>query len=117
MKHNKPETYQRARELRNNPTPAEHKLWQVLRKHQRMNVRFRRQHPISPYVVDFCAPRLKLIIEVDGGQHMEQKEYDRQRTIYLESKGYQVLRFWNSEVMKDLNAVVIVIEEAITKMK
>ena len=115
MKHNKPETYKRASELRNNPTPAEIKLWQVLRKHQRMNARFRRQHPIHPYAVDFCAPRLKLIIEVDGGQHMDQKEYDRQRTIYLESKGYRVLRFWNSEVMKDLNAVVIAIEEVIAR--
>jgi very-short-patch-repair endonuclease len=83
---------------------------------QRLNVRFRRQHPIPPYIVDFYAPQIKLIIEVDGGQHMEQKEYDRQRTTYLESKGYQVLRFWNNEVLQDLNAVVIAIEEIIRKM-
>ena len=106
-----------AREIRSNPTPAENKLWQVLRKRQIADTRFRRQHPINPYIVDFCCPRLKLVIEVDGGQHLDQKEYDQYRTDYLESKGYQVLRFWNNEVLNDLIVVVQVIEKAINKKK
>jgi very-short-patch-repair endonuclease len=95
--------------MRTNPTPAEAKLWQVLRKRQLINARFRRQHPIPPYIVDFCAPRLKLVIEVDGGQHLDQAEYDQYRSDYLEEKGYRVLRFWNNQVMNDLDSVVLTI--------
>jgi very-short-patch-repair endonuclease len=69
-------------------------------------VQFRRQHAIGHYIVDFCAPRRKLVIEVDGSQHLEQVEYDRRRTEYLETRGYRVVRFWNREVMKNIDGVL-----------
>jgi very-short-patch-repair endonuclease len=81
--------------------------------HQLNNIHFRRQHAIGPYIVDFCAPRQKLIIELDGGQHLEQQEYDAERTIYLEAKGYKVLRFWNNEVIENLDGVLQVIQNMI----
>jgi very-short-patch-repair endonuclease len=95
--------------LRHNQTDAENKLWQVLRSHQINNIHFRRQHAIGPYIVDFCSPCHKLIIELNGSQHLEQQEYDAERTAYLESKGYQVLRFWNNEVLENMDGVVQVI--------
>ncbi len=67
---------------------------------------FRRQHAIGPYIVDFCAPREKLIIEVDGGQHLDQEEYDQERTAFLASKRYQVLRFWNNDITINLESVL-----------
>ena len=102
-----------ARELRHNQTEAEAKLWQALRAHQTNDIHFRRQHAIGSYIVDFCAPRKRLIIEVDGGQHLEQEEYDNRRTAFLESQGYRVLRFWNYDVMKALNEVMSVILAAL----
>ena len=114
--HSQPHTVRFAHDLRANSTPAEIRLWSVLRKRQRAGARFRRQHPIGPFVVDFCAPRLKLVIEVDGGQHVDLQEYDQRRTAYLVAKGYRVLRFWNHQVMDDLNAVVIAIENAIDEL-
>ena len=69
----------------------------------------RQGHAIGPYIVDFCAPRQKLIIELDGSQHLDQSEYDAERTAYLEQRGYQVLRFWNNQVMDDIEAVLSVI--------
>jgi adenine-specific DNA-methyltransferase len=69
-------------------------------------VGFRRQHPIGIYIVDFCAPREKIIIELDGDQHGKQKEYDELRTAFLREKGYRVLRFWNGEVMRNINGVL-----------
>jgi very-short-patch-repair endonuclease len=85
--------YRHAVELRQNQTEAELRLWYRLRSHRFEGIHFRRQHVIGNYVVDFCAPRRKLVIEVDGGQHVDQAEYDAQRTEYLNSKGYRVLRF------------------------
>ena len=105
------------RDLRSNPTPAEAKLWESLRKNQIYNVHFRRQHPIDGYIVDFCALRLKLIIEVDGGQHKDQTEYDQMRTADLELKGYQVLRFWNRHVLDNLDGVLRVIKEKIVEKR
>jgi very-short-patch-repair endonuclease len=70
------------------------------------NVHFRRQHAIGPYIVDFCAPRHKLIVEVDGAWHHEQKDYDQERTAFLEAKRYRVLRFWNREVEEDIERVI-----------
>lgn len=102
-----------ALELRHNMTEPETKLWSRLRAHQVDDVHFRRQHAIGNYVVDFCAPRRKLIVEVDGSQHLEQQEYDAERTAYLESKGYKALRFWNHEVMNDPDAVMLAIYQAL----
>jgi very-short-patch-repair endonuclease len=113
--HSQARTARFAHDLRANPTPAEIKLWSALRKCQCAGARFRRQHPIGPFVVDFCAPRLKLVIEVDGEQHVDLHEYDQQRTAYLVANGYRVLRFWNNQVLNDLNAVVIAIENAIAE--
>src|SRR6266540_944590 len=101
-----PKIFARAKELHRNMSPAEAELWKHLRAHRMGNIHFRNQHAIGNYIVDFCAPRKKLIIELDGSQHLEQKEYDSERTVYLESKGYQVIRFWNSEVMNDIEGVL-----------
>ncbi len=109
-----PKGYQNARELRKEPTPAEAKLWAYLRKDQ-PGVNFRRQHAIGKYIPDFCCIKKKLIIELDGGQHVEQVEYDDERTKYLEALGYKVIRFWNSDVMKDINGVIRVIQLALEK--
>jgi very-short-patch-repair endonuclease len=101
--------YQRAVELRRNLTPAEQKLWKYLRAHRLGGAGFRHQHAIGPYIVDFCAPRLKLVIELDGGQHANQKEYDSARTEFLNRNGYFILRFWNNEVMTNIDCVLQVI--------
>jgi very-short-patch-repair endonuclease len=101
-----PKVFKRAKELRRNQTEAEVKLWSCLRNHQINRVGFRRQHAIGNYIADFCAPRRKLIIELDGSQHLEQKEYDTERTKFLESRGYKVLRFLNNEVLNNLDGVI-----------
>ena len=100
------QTFKNSQRLRENPTEAEERLWSVLRLRQVDEIHFRRQHAIGPYIVDFCAPRYKIIIEVDGSQHLDQQEYDAERSAYLESKGYRVLRFWNEEVINNLNEVI-----------
>jgi len=108
-----PKIFGHAKELRRNMSPAETKLWQHLRAHQMGDVHFRNQHAIGNYIVDFCAPRRKLIIELDGSQHLEQQEYDNERTKYLETRGYQVLRFWNNDVMNNTEIVLQVIWNAL----
>ncbi len=77
------------------------------------DVHFRSQHAIGNYVVDFCAPRRKLIIELDGSQHLVQEKYDAERTEFLKSKGYRVLRFWNSDVINNMETVLNVIWDAL----
>jgi very-short-patch-repair endonuclease len=91
----------RARNFRQDATDAERKLWSLLRR-KRMNVRFRRQQPISPYVADFFCPSAALVIELDGSQHADESEllHDAKRTKWLEANGYRVLRFWNADVLK-----------------
>jgi very-short-patch-repair endonuclease len=108
-----PKGYERARELRKNLTDAEKKLWAYLRGNKLHGIKFRRQHALGNYIVDFCAIKQKLIIELDGSQHLDQGEYDLERTRYLSEQGYRVLRFWNDQVLKDINGVVIVIENAL----
>jgi very-short-patch-repair endonuclease len=98
-----------ARKLRHQQTDAENILWRELRMHQLDGIHFRRQHAIGNYIVDFCALKGRLIIELDGGQHLEHEEYDLKRTAYLESQGYRVLRFWDHEVLQDLDIVLQVI--------
>jgi len=104
-----PSIFGHAKELHRNMTPAEIKLWARLRAHQLNDIHFRNQHAIGNYVVDFCAPRKKLIIELDGSQHVHQQEYDSRRTEYLESRGYQVIRFWNHQVMNNIDGVLLAI--------
>ena len=88
----------RAKQLRQQPTNAEIRLWSRLRRKQLDGLRFRRQAPLGPYFVDFFCPDAKLIIEVDGGQHATQQDYDTHRTNWLEERGYRVLRFWNEDI-------------------
>ncbi len=101
-----PDITARSRELRQSQTDAEKKLWAHLRAHRLNGVHFKRQHVMSNHIVDFCAPRQKIVIEVDGGQHLDQQKYDAERTRYLESRGYRVLRFWNDEVLKNIESVL-----------
>jgi very-short-patch-repair endonuclease len=95
-----------ARQLRSKQTDAENLLWSHLRAHRLFGLKFRRQQPIGIYVVDFLCPEKKLIVELDGGQHQERAEYDEVRDAWLESEGYTVLRYWNNEVMENLEGVL-----------
>ena len=103
----------RARSLRSNPTEAERKLWHVLRQKQLDGHRFRRQHPIGPFVVDFVCLEEKLVIEVDGGQHAAQRDEDFKRTEWLAERGYRVIRFWNNEVLSNIGGVFERIRQAL----
>jgi very-short-patch-repair endonuclease len=87
-------------------TPAEHALWQALRRHQLHGLGFRRQHPLGPFIVDFYCPRLKLVIEVDGSVHDDQADYDAARTEQLAAYGNHVIRFRNEAVLGDLASVL-----------
>jgi len=95
----------RARQLRRNQTNAELELWMRLRGRQ-LGAKFKRQHLIGPYITDFCCLELRLVIELDGGQHLEQVEADQKRSAYIASRGFRVLRFWNDQVLKETDAVL-----------
>lgn len=95
-----------AKALRGNQTDAEQRLWYHLRAHRFMGLKFKRQKPIGRYIVDFVCMEHRLIIELDGGQHAEQAAYDRQRDAWLHGGGYRVLRFWNNDVMQELEGVL-----------
>ncbi len=97
---------QRARELRRRATEAERVLWERLRNRRLGGLKFRRQHPLGPYIVDFYCAEHRLVIEVDGPIHERQKERDALRTEYLEAYGYRVLRFTNEDVLTDIEAVL-----------
>ena len=111
-----PNTRHNAIELRREQTPAERKLWSRIRDDQ-LGVNFRRQHAIGNYITDFCSPKAKLIIELDGSQHLHQEAYDEQRTTYLEVRGYKVLRFWNRDVMDHIDEVLHVIRNVLHEKK
>ena len=96
----------RPQQLRTNATEAEQKIWYFLRNRQSEKFKFRRQHPIGVYIVDFVCLEEKLIVEIDGGQHAERVQYDERRTNALRAKGFRLLRFWNNEVMQNTNAVL-----------
>ena len=101
------------RELRKNPTESEQILWEHLRLRQLGGYKFRRQQPLGPYFVDFVCLEKRLIVEVDGGQHSEQVAYDSERSAWLEAQGFRILRFWNNEVLKEIEVVKEVIAEAL----
>ena len=109
----KASTQEYARELRLRTTEAEQKLWSLLRNRQLKGKKFRRQHAIANYVVDFYCNESKLVIELDGNFHTETetKEYDKSRTNLLNELGITVLRFWNEEVIKDPGKVLEKISE------
>jgi very-short-patch-repair endonuclease len=96
---------EKARQLRKDSTDAERMLWQHLRARQIDGCKFRRQRPVGPYIADFVCVERKLILELDGGQHAENKAYDNRRTEWLESEGFRVLRFWNNDVLEDVESV------------
>ena len=96
----------RPQQLRTNATEAEQRIWYFLRNRQFEQFKFRRQHPIGVYIVDFVCLEQKLVIELDGGQHTEQAQYDARRTTALSEKGFRVLRFWNNDVLLNTNAVL-----------
>ena len=101
-----PQTLQKARALRQAQTDAEGLLWHYLRGKQLGGYKFRRQQPIGPYIADFACLSRKLLIEVDGGYHVQRKDYDEQRDRFLRNEGYRVLRFWNNEVFEDCFGVL-----------
>ncbi|WP_022721569.1 endonuclease domain-containing protein [Rhodopseudomonas sp. B29] len=102
-----------ARRLRAQPTQAETLLWQRLRNRQLGGWKFKRQFPIDRYVVDFCCADAQLIVELDGGQHGQQAEADAARTEVLSAMGYLVLRFWNNDVLSNLDGVLETIARTI----
>ena len=95
----------KARTLRKNLTDAERILWKHLRMRQLIGYKFRRQQPIGHYIVDFVSFESRVIVELDGGHHSMQVGYDADRTAWLEAQGYRVLRFWNNQVLEEIEAV------------
>jgi very-short-patch-repair endonuclease len=99
-------TRQFAKALRKSMTDAERLLWRYLRNRELGGWKFRRQYPVGHFIVDFICLEKNIVIEVDGGQHDENKELDLQRSAYLNRVGYRVLRFWNNEVLQETEAVL-----------
>jgi very-short-patch-repair endonuclease len=103
----------RARGLRRAMTDVEQKFWYRLRNRQLSGCKFRRQHGIGQYIVDFVCTEAMLIIELDGGQHADQAIYDERRSLFLQAMGYRVLRFWNNDALTNIESVLEVILEAL----
>ncbi|KQX97389.1 DNA methylase [Rhodanobacter sp. Root480] len=103
----------RARGLRRAMTDVERLLWRYLRNRHLSGWKFRRQHEVGHYIVDFVCAEAMLVVELDGGQHAELVDYDEHRTQYLHSMGYRVLRFWNNDVLANIESVLEVILEAV----
>ena len=108
MRDNRLVSTQRARKLRANMTKAEIRLWLRLRTRQLLGYKFRRQHPIGPYIVDFACLSLRLIIEVDGATHSTdlQIAHDKRRTRYFTARGWRILRFFNTDIYDDLDSTI-----------
>ncbi len=102
-----------ARQLRSNLTDSERLLWRHVRLRQLHGHKFRRQYVVSGYIVDFACVERKLVVEVDGGQHAERRAYDTDRTARIEAQGFHVLRFWNNEVLGNIEGVLEVILAAL----
>ena len=113
---NDPALKQRRQELRRNQTEAERAFWAQVRNSQLFGIRFFRQYSIGPYILDFYCPVMKLAVEIDGGQHLdsENQEYDKARSEYLQTQGIDVIRFWNHEVLHNMQGVLIKLSEKIT---
>ena len=107
---NKSKLLDRRKELRKSSTPQEYKLWMFL-KGKNLGVKFRRQHGIGPCIVDFYCKKKNLVIELDGSQHLDNKEYDTERDNYMQALDIKVLRFWNNEVDMDIIRVLKKIKE------
>ena len=100
-------TLDHAKQLRRRMTDAERRLWQYLRAGRLEGLKFRRQHPVPPYIVDFCCVEARLVVELDGSQHSPAA--DAARTRYLQSQGWRVVRFWDNDVLREVEAVVTAI--------
>ncbi len=107
---------ERAKSLRKAQTDAENRLWYYLRAKRFSGLKFKRQKLVGKYIVDFICIKLKLIIEVDGGQHLENIKYDQSRTQFFETQGFTVLRFWNHDVMINTQVVLQAIYNAINQI-
>ena len=105
----------RAISLRKSATATERHLWRHLRDRQLAGFRFRRQVPIGNYIADFACVDAKVVIEVDGGQHLAHREYDARRDAELVARGYQVLRFWDNDVLLNTESVLVVILQALER--
>ena len=101
--------------MRREPTPAEAVLWQILRDRRVQGVKFRRQCPIGPYIADFASKTIRLVIEADGAQHVERRVYDQSRTLWLEAEGWEVIRFWNPDILNRTDEVGIAIAQAVLR--
>ena len=103
------------RELRRNQTEAEKIFWTHMRNKQFYGMKFFRQYSIGPHILDFYCPAMRLAIELDGGQHAEEetREYDKLRTDYLKTKGIDVIRFWNNDVIQNIEGILMEIEKRI----
>ncbi|NLU46341.1 MAG: endonuclease domain-containing protein [Euryarchaeota archaeon] len=114
-----PGDHRNAKALRRRMTEAEARLWRLLRNRRFEEFKFRRQHPMGRYVLDFFCHRSGLVIEVDGGQHAErsQEEADQERDTWLREQGLRVLRFWNIQIMNDTETVLRAIHEALTEAR
>ena len=118
MKHllNDPALKERRRELRKNQTDTEKTFWAHVRSRQLHGLKFFRQYSVGPFILDFYCPEKKMAVELDGGHHNDSnnREYDASRTEYLRACGIEVLRFWNNDVLQDVQSVLVKIEERIT---
>jgi len=106
-----------SRQLRRDQTDVERKMWMLLRSRSLAGYKFRRQQPIGSYIADFCCFRPKLIVELDGGQHAERIEYDQKRTDFLKSEGFEVIRFWDVQVLEEMDSVLEVILKTLEERK
>ncbi|GIL39207.1 endonuclease domain-containing protein [Roseiterribacter gracilis] len=106
---------ERARALRRVATDVERSLWRRMRNRALAGCKFRRQLPIGPYFADFACVEAKLVVELDGSQHADAAAYDATRTAYMEAQGWRVLRFWNNEVMQNLDGVLVAIAAALNQ--
>jgi very-short-patch-repair endonuclease len=104
---------QHASQLRRDRTDAEERFWQAARNRQIDGFKFRLQHSLLPYIADFVCLEVMLIVEIDGGQH--DKARDAKRTAFLEAEGFEVLRFWNNDVLTNLDGVILVVREALIR--
>jgi very-short-patch-repair endonuclease len=95
-----------ARQMRHEPTDAERKFWFAVRGRQFGGYKFKRQYPVGPYIADFVCLNQRLIVELDGGQHAQQAEYDIKRTDYLRMRGFRVLRIWNDDFLRTPDAIL-----------
>lgn len=102
-----------AKNLRRNQTDAERQLWLRLRNRQIEGFKFRRQHQVGPFIVDFVCVEQKLVVEVDGSQPMERIAEDDERTAFLQTAGFRLIRFWNDDVLRGTDAVLTVIRDAL----